>query len=1406
MRKSLHFWALAVAMFLPMFATAQTHSLTVADGTDENLRIPVYGYYAEQAQQCQIVYSAAMIEAAVEDYAMTGGSINSMTFYLGTQATNHWDAVFEVRLMSVPGTTISGFANTSGSMATLVFVDTLDGTHPTMTVNFSTPYTYNGGNLLVEFKSINPGEYYTASFTGLATEHTTAWAATANGSGSGFNFIPKTTFSFTGGTAVTCPSVSNLAISDVTSNSMTLSWTASSVTGTTYSVYDASDTTLVASGITGNSYTATGLTPNTLYEFIVEANCPTGSSLWRTIGTHTECAVFSLPYSTGFEDMTPSVAPRCWEVLGGECIVHENTNYAYRGDQFLDFRGSTDNIMVMPPVDEPLSGKQVRFWTRPENYYTYCGSLSVGYITDLTDLTTFVPLETYSYTLWEGFGTEYFEEIVEFGNNVPANARVAFRHNPTNSLYYWYVDDVVLEVQPTCSRPINFHMVSATDTSLTLAWSDTVHTGITYTLRDYYDSTILASGITGTTYTLTGLTPNTLYTISLAANCTPTDESLWTTIDVRTECGILQVPYFTDFEEMNIGSHPFCWEHLNHLSSMANVCQVAGYGEQKGLRFNYSISQGNVIALPEFNTPVSQLRMRFEHKSESMGANYCGNLEVGYLTDATDANSFVAIATLDRTTEMTRAIVNFETAPDTVRMALRHVASGLNWYWIVDDVHVEPIPTCRDITSLELEGVTSDGVTVQWNYTHAANYLIEARQGDSVVSSVLVGSDSIGTITGLTLNENYDIYVRGICGNDSSFWSEPLAVHVGYCAPAPGTVDGQGIINVTYGYDEVVNNSNHPLHAPYYGDYSDSVGDLPLSMPVDVAITFNTGFTYGTIIWIDFNNDYDFEDNEIVYTGMSDNAAPTTLHATFTLNDSIATGYYRMRIGAADLDYDSYVTTGSGYHDPCNLSHYNVYMDYTVHVVPAPPCIPVSNVTVSDITATGATLSWEHFGTATFTIYNGTTVVASGIDSTHFTLTGLTPTTYYALNIEANCPAGDDAMLVPVSFATLCDGNLSLPFLEGFGPESATRGCWEISSNNAENAWETSYGMNYVKNEGNYLLRFSSYNETAGDYTQYAYSPVFNAAGADAVRIRIRYSTYTTSDNLYFGYVNATGTVWDETPYFTTGTNDMAIFEAYVPNTAHQIVIRYFGDFKYFAFVDSVEVTAAVVNDVTLESADPAMGDVYPEGTTLVPVGGSFTATAVPAEDYHFLAWMNGTTVVSTENPYTFVPTADITLTAAFEHNVMYYTVSVSCDTNKGTVDGTGTFEEGTEVTLTVNPKEGYAFAGWLEGSDLIEENPLTFTLTADRSLVVVFRTAGIDDVEGSSLALYPNPATTSVTLEGLANGSRVTLLSLNGRECGQWTAVDGKLTLDLSALAKGAYFVRVVSNNNTAVRKLIVK
>ena len=71
---------------------------------------------------------------------------------------------------------------------------------------------------------------------------------------------------------------------------------------------------------------------------------------------------------------------------------------------------------------------------------------------------------------------------------------------------------------------------------------------------------------------------------------------------------------------------------------------------------------------------------------------------------------------------------------------------------------------------------------------------------------------------------------------------------------------------------------------------------------------------------------------------------------------------------------------------------------------------------------------------------------------------------------------------------------------------------------------------------------------------------------------------------------------------------------------------------------------------VTLISADTTMGTVTPAGTTTVDEGSSFTATATALEGYRFVNWTNDAgTEVSTDNPYTFTVTEDITLIANFE-------------------------------------------------------------------------------------------------------------------------------------------------------------
>ena len=81
-----------------------------------------------------------------------------------------------------------------------------------------------------------------------------------------------------------------------------------------------------------------------------------------------------------------------------------------------------------------------------------------------------------------------------------------------------------------------------------------------------------------------------------------------------------------------------------------------------------------------------------------------------------------------------------------------------------------------------------------------------------------------------------------------------------YCQPAPTSVDGDGIVNVSFGTgNNIVNNSSYPTSSPYYGDYSSQIGAVAAGTTATVDITFNTCYNgqsgqtcynYGTLIWV----------------------------------------------------------------------------------------------------------------------------------------------------------------------------------------------------------------------------------------------------------------------------------------------------------------------------------------------------------------------------------------------------------------------------------------------------------------------------------------------------------------------------------------------------------------------------
>ena len=258
-----------------------------------------------------------------------------------------------------------------------------------------------------------------------------------------------------------------------------------------------------------------------------------------------------------------------------------------------------------------------------------------------------------------------------------------------------------------------------------------------------------------------------------------------------------------------------------------------------------------------------------------------------------------------------------------------------------------------------LAGVSDvQNAILTWTDTGAQSYqIVYATYPTADPDNLTIdGSPNTNSYTksDLAIDADYYFWVRANCGGEGySTWAGPVSVHIGYCVPAPTSVDNGGITNVTFGTgDYVVNNSsNHPTSAPVYADFSSQIGGAEAGVESKIAITYGTGYTYMTYVWVDFDNSLTFDDDEIICSGQSTSNNPTTLTLTFTVPATTAAGDYRMRIGGADSEMDE-----EG--DPCYASSYGIFEDYTLRVISV-ACPAPTNLTATDVSPTTATLGWS---------------------------------------------------------------------------------------------------------------------------------------------------------------------------------------------------------------------------------------------------------------------------------------------------------------------------------------------------------------------------------------------------------------------------------------------------------------
>ncbi|MBQ4138814.1 MAG: fibronectin type III domain-containing protein, partial [Muribaculaceae bacterium] len=274
MRQKLLFTLVALALGAFSSLNAQ-NSLTVYDGGATSAYVPVYGFYADAYQKVDMIMPAADLSE------MEGGTITNITWYLATPAEAVWGGNFQIYLKEVAETTPTAYADVTD--ATLVYEGPLDGTAEKLSIEFTTPYTYQGGNLLIAVRQTETGTYKGATFKGSEV----AGAALQGYSYSSLDaanmnvrdFLPHTMFDFTPGSGVVYYKPKNLQVTNIGTDAATLTWEPGS-TETSWNIEckKAADAEWTAVGAaTATTYTLEDLDKGTPYNVRIQADYGEGN-------------------------------------------------------------------------------------------------------------------------------------------------------------------------------------------------------------------------------------------------------------------------------------------------------------------------------------------------------------------------------------------------------------------------------------------------------------------------------------------------------------------------------------------------------------------------------------------------------------------------------------------------------------------------------------------------------------------------------------------------------------------------------------------------------------------------------------------------------------------------------------------------------------------------------------------------------------------------------------------------------------------------------------------------------------------------------------------------------------------------------------------------------------------------
>ncbi|MCR5444902.1 MAG: C10 family peptidase [Bacteroidales bacterium] len=1231
--------------------------VTVADGTDDNSYVPVYGFYADAYLRCQTIYPATVLAATTPLPA--GASITALTYYLATPASSAMDGTFTVKLTEVSNTTLSGFVSVNN--ATTVYTGTLDATGSEMTITFTTPYTYNGGNLLVEVsETVHSSNYPSATYQGVNTTGA-SWQGYSYSSveaitGSGRDFMPKTTFAYTGGNSGSSFCAAPLiTVDSVDGRTVWFSWSSSAD-----SVYIA---LLNNDGqqIMGQFLSATG-SVNGVY--LPEQYFPTGygyiygaafcggtdTSDWAydvfavTCDAETQCPV-TIVLNDGFGDGWNGGALDIYDTVSGlifssiTCPGHGGGNVAssdtlltylcpgrvysvvYRAGQYdeeVSFQIISSNGDTLINVSAPTAGVQ--------GYFAH---------TCATQCTVTLPYtETFeegSATLdcWttDGPGTWQFGSYSNTGATYEGSNYAYIRHATSGN--------VTKLISPVINASANATVLQLTFAHIQKEWG-----GDQDELRVYYRTSATGSWVMAAEYT------NNIQT--------------WTVENVMIPNNTYQVAF-----EMTDGY---------------------GYGVAVDSVVFTEITTSYCYAVTGLTATASTYEVSLDwDDNNNDGATYTIYDGVGAIVATGVSATNYTVTNLTADSPYTFSVVancSSTSASDAATVSTRTLVSC-------------PAPT--NLTATLTEGNTTVA-TLSWTVTGVETAWQICVNGDT--NNIIYVTTNPYTLTGLTAEQTYTAQVRAYCDvTDHSVWSntvtfEPTAKHV------IGSGDATNSYLPTYTY------YNYSLTQQIYTVAE--LGDAGMIESIDFYNTSTNSRTRNLDVYVVSTTKSSFENSsdwitvtaaDLQYSG-SVTFAPQSW-STITLNGFVYDGQSNIAIIVDDNtgSYESAVyfkafdATSQAiriYSDPTNYdptapsSYSGTVLDVKNQIrlskAAIGECMRPTGVTVSYNGGTTATVSWNSSANV-FNLSVNDAVINNVTNP--YTLTGLNLATTYNVKVQTICTTGVSDWTNPVSFTT--DNCL---------PEDQCQ-----ITIYAQDSWGDGWNgntINVVQN-GATVASYSMPTQNQSSTTIYDTAIITVCAGMP----------------ISFNWI--TGSYANEVSFAIANTLGQTVFSASGSDMSDGLFLT-LDNCSALPAPDSMKVTVAV-NDVTMGTTVPAPGIhyFYEDDTCSV--------IAVPNTGYHLQSWglyvtYDGTTVVfdttvatSASNVFDLLGGLVVThgygryewtVTANFAADqTTPDTLAVTFAVNNaamGTttpVPGTYYYVDGDTVYFSATPNSGYRFVGW---------------------------------------------------------------------------------------------------------------